>query len=98
MTIPMAIISFFFVNKNNIKTSCLAKGKLYLNKPGNSIFAKNISSVMKRVWHNNEHVVQVSGAPSTDTASTSPDYVKNVGVTLKRLQHYHLKITLSFCI
>ena len=38
-----------FVNNNNMKSSCLAKDYLHLNKPGNSISAKNIISALKKV-------------------------------------------------
>ena len=40
--------NFLFVNNNNMKSSCLAKDKLHLNKTGNSIFAKNIINVLKK--------------------------------------------------
>ena len=40
--------NFLFVNNDNMKSSCLAKDKLHLNKTGNSIFAKNIISVLKK--------------------------------------------------
>ena len=41
--------NFLFINNDNMKSSCLAKDKLRLNKAGNSIFAKNIISVLKMV-------------------------------------------------
>ena len=41
--------SLLYVNTNNMKSSCLAKDKLPLNKTGNSIFAKNIVSVLKKI-------------------------------------------------
>ena len=41
--------NFLFVNNDNMKSSCLAKDKLHLIKAGNSIFAKNIISVLKKV-------------------------------------------------
>ena len=41
--------NFLFVNNNNMKSSCLAKDKLHFNKTGNSIFAKNIINVLKKV-------------------------------------------------
>ena len=40
---------FLFLNNDNMKSSCLAKDKLHLNKTGNSIFAKNIISILKKV-------------------------------------------------
>ena len=40
---------FLFINNNNMRSSCLAKDKLHLNKTGNSIFAKNIISVSKKL-------------------------------------------------
>ena len=59
---------------------------MLLNKAGNSIFAKKILSDPKRVWHNTEYAVQKSGIPFIHTSSTSPDYVKNINVTLKHLR------------
>ena len=41
--------NFLFVNNDNMKSSCLAKDKLHLNKTGNGIFAKNIVSILKKV-------------------------------------------------
>ena len=41
--------NFLFVNNDNMKSSCLAKDKLHLNKTGNRIFAKNVISVFKKV-------------------------------------------------
>ena len=40
---------FLFLNNDNMKSFCLAKDKLHLNKTGNSIFAKNIISILKKV-------------------------------------------------
>ena len=40
--------NLLFVNIDNMKSSCLAKDKLHLNKTGSSIFAKNIS-ILKKV-------------------------------------------------
>ena len=40
--------NFLFVNNDNMKSSCLAKDKLHLNKTGNSIFAKNIINVLEK--------------------------------------------------
>ena len=36
--------NFLFVNNDNMKSRCIAKDKLLLNKTGNSIFAKHIMS------------------------------------------------------
>ena len=41
--------NIFFVNNDNVKSFCLAKDKLHLKKTGNSIFAKNIISISKKV-------------------------------------------------
>ena len=41
--------NFLFVKNDNMKSSCLVKDKLHLNKSGNSIFAKNIVSALKKV-------------------------------------------------
>ena len=41
--------NLFFVNNNNMKSSCLARDKLYLNETGNSSFEKHIASVLKKV-------------------------------------------------
>ena len=80
----------FFINNSNIKTSCLAKDKLHLDKSGNSILAKNILSVLKQLLHNTEHAVQVSGVHFIYSSSTSPDWVENINYKLKRLRHSHL--------
>ena len=73
-----------------MKLSCLAKDKLHLNKTGNSIFAKNIINVLKKVWYNNKHVEQVNGVSFTDVPTTSPEYKENSNATLKRLRDSHL--------
>ena len=39
--------NFLFID--NMKSSCLAKDKLHLNKTGNRIFAKTILSVLKKL-------------------------------------------------
>ena len=44
-----------------MKSSCLAKDKLHLNKTGKSIFAKNIISVLKKVGSSTKHDEQVNG-------------------------------------
>ena len=49
-----------------MKSSCLAKDKLHFNKTGNSIFAKNIINVLKKVWSSTKHVEQVNGASFID--------------------------------
>ena len=72
-----------------MKSSCLAKEKLHLNKAGNSIFAKNIISVLKKVWYSTKHVEQLNEAFFIDASTTSPEYEENI-VTLKRLRHLHL--------
>ena len=72
-----------------MKSSCLAKNKLHLNKAGNSIFAKNIISVLKKVWYSTKHVEQLNEAFFIDASTTSPEYEENI-VTLKRLRHSHL--------
>ena len=41
--------NLLFVKNDNMKSSCLAKDKLHLNKTGNSIFAKNIISILKKI-------------------------------------------------
>ena len=41
--------NFLFVNNDNMKSSCLAKDKLHLNKTGNGIFANNIINIFKKV-------------------------------------------------
>ena len=83
--------NLLFVNNNNMESSCLAKDKLHLNKTGNSIFAKNIISILKKIWYStNKHVEQVNGASFIDASTTSPEYEENINVTLKRLRHSHL--------
>ena len=54
-----------------MKLSCLATDKLHLNESGNSIFAKNIISVLKRVWSSTKHAEQVNGASFIDAFTTS---------------------------
>ena len=81
--------NFSFVNNDNMKSSCLAKYKLHLNKTGNSIFAKNIS-ILKKVWNSTKHVAQVNGASFINASTTSPEYEENINDTLKRLRHSHL--------
>ena len=81
---------FLFINNNNMKSSCLAKDKLHLNKTENSIFAKNIISVSKKLWYSTKHVEQVNGASFSDASTTSPEYDKNIDITLKRLRHSHV--------
>ena len=44
-----------------MKSSCLAKDKLHLNKTGNSIFAKNVISVLKKARSSTKHDEQVNG-------------------------------------
>ena len=73
-----------------MKLSCLAKDKLHSNKTGNSIFAKNIINVLKKVWYNNKYVEQVNGVSFTDVSTTSPEYKENSNATLKRLRDSHL--------
>ena len=74
-----------------MKSSYVAKDKLHLNKTGNSIFAKGIISVLKKVWSSTKHVEQVNGASLIiHTSITSPANEENVNVTLKRLQNSYL--------
>ena len=73
-----------------MKSSCLSKDKLHLNKRGNSIFAKDIISVLKRVRYSTKNVEQVNGASFSDASTTSPEYEENINVTLKHLRHSHL--------
>ena len=72
-----------------MKSSCLAKDKLHLNKTGNSIFAKNIS-ILKKVWNSTKHIEQVNGASFIDASTTSPEYEENINDTLKRSRYSHL--------
>ena len=81
--------NFLFINNDNMKSSCLAKDKLRLNKAGNSIFAKNIISVLKMVWYSTKHVEQLNEAFFIDASTTSPEHEENI-VTLKRLRHSHV--------
>ena len=73
-----------------MKSSCLAKDKLLLNKTGNCIFAKNIINVLKKVCSSTTHVEQVNGASFVDTSTTSPEYEENINATLKCVRHSNL--------
>ena len=66
-----------------MKSSCLAKVKLHLNKTGNCIFARNIVNVLKKVWSSSKHAEQTHWASFVDASTTSPKY-ENIIVTLKR--------------
>ena len=80
-----------------MKSSCLAKNKLHLNKTGNSIFAKNAISILKRVWSSTKHVERLNKASFIDASTTTPEYEENINVTLKHLQHSHFnKIIVSY--
>ena len=72
-----------------MKSFCLAKDKLHLNKTGHNIFAKIIISILKKVWDSTKHVEQVNGASFIDASTTSPEYEEDINVTLKRLRHPH---------
>ena len=78
-----------FVNNNNMKSSCLAKVKLHLNKTRNCIFARNIVNVLKKVWSSSKRAEQVNWASFVDASTTSPKY-ENINVTLKRVRHSNL--------
>ena len=49
-----------------MKSSCLARDKLYLNETGNSSFEKHIASVLKKVWSSAKYVEPVNGASFID--------------------------------
>ena len=82
--------NLLFVNNNNMKSSWQAKDKLHLNKIGNSIFAKNITSVLKKLWSSTKHFDQVNGAFFTNASTTTPECEDNINVILKCLRHSHL--------
>ena len=44
-----------------MKSSCLFKDKMDFNKTGNSIFSKNILSVLKRALSSTKHIEQING-------------------------------------
>ena len=60
-----------------------------MHNTGDSIFAKNIISVQKKVWYSTKHVEKVNGASFIDASSTSPECEENNNVTLKCLRHSH---------
>ena len=73
-----------------MKSSCLSTDKLHLKKTGSNIIAKNIISILKKVWYSTKHVEQVNGASFIDTSTTSPKYEEDINVTLKHLRHSRL--------
>ena len=87
-----------FVNNNNMKSSCLDEDYLHLNKPGNSISAKNIIIALKKVWSSTKHVEQINGGSFIDASTTSPEYEENINFTLKRLWHSHLNKFIFLCL
>ena len=70
-----------------MKSSCLAKDKLLLNKTGDSVFEKNTKSVLKKVWYSTKHAEHVHRASFIDAVTTSTQYEENINVTLKCLRH-----------